>query len=79
MKLGAGRQATATLLKKSAAQGFRLGETPVESFLAQHAGVTAGHVDAELEAAKQQMKTVQRVYQISADRRGDGRPDGRWA
>ena len=66
LKLGTPREATAALLKKSASQGFRLGETPVESFLTSHAGVTAGLSTSDLDTAKQQMKTVQRVYQISS-------------
>lgn len=65
MRLGAGRQATVTLLKNAASQGFKLGETPVESFLASHAGVTAGMSTSELKSAKQQMQTAQRAYQIS--------------
>src|SRR6185295_3594526 len=52
-------------LKKSASQGFKLGETPVESFLASHAGVTLEISMSELKSAKQQMKMVQRAYQIS--------------
>ena len=66
LKLGTARQTTAAFIKKSAAQGFKLGETPVEAFLAQHSGVTAGMSSADLETAKQQVKSVQRVYQISS-------------
>jgi hypothetical protein len=62
-KLGAAAApATATALKNAAAQGFRLGETPVEAFVRDHPTVLNG-VDAN--AAKQGMKTLQRVYQIT--------------
>lgn len=57
--------ATAKLLKSAAAQGFRLGQTPVTTFLESHAGAKAGVAVAELPAAEQQMRTLQRVYQIT--------------
>ncbi|HKV08115.1 MAG TPA: neuraminidase-like domain-containing protein, partial [Thermoanaerobaculia bacterium] len=61
-KLGNGAPDTAKVLKNAAAQGFRLGETPVEAFLRDHPGVVTG---ADADAARQGMKTLQRVYQIS--------------
>ncbi|MDH4137551.1 MAG: Tc toxin subunit A, partial [Anaerolineae bacterium] len=64
-KLGAARAGTATLLKSAAGQGFRLGQTPVAAFLKTHVGVAAGMADNEFQAAQQQMKTLQRVYQIT--------------
>ncbi len=57
--------ATTKLLKSAAAQGFRLGQTPVEMFLKVHVGASSGMADSDLQAAKQQMKTLQRVYQIT--------------
>ena len=63
--LGETRIATATLLKNAAAQGFRLGQTPVEAFFASHVGARAEMTDAEFNGAKQQMKTLQCVYQIT--------------
>ncbi|MBE0465801.1 MAG: hypothetical protein IBX71_01070, partial [Candidatus Desulforudis sp.] len=50
---------TVTLLKSAAGQGFRLGETPVAAFLKTHTGVAAS------KAARQQLQTLQRVYQIT--------------
>lgn len=61
-KLGAAAPATATALKSSAALGFRLGETPVGTFVRDHPEVLNG-VDAD--ATWQGMKTLQRVYQIT--------------
>jgi hypothetical protein len=59
------RDETVTLLKNAAGQGFRLGETPVEAFLKTHGGVRAGLTGAEFASAQQQLKTLQRVYQIT--------------
>ena len=64
-KLGEARTATATLLKNSAAQGFRLGQTPVESFFTSHVGARADLTDNEFNETKQQLKMLQRVYQIT--------------
>ncbi|XXY16741.1 neuraminidase-like domain-containing protein [Sorangium sp. So ce216] len=64
-KLGAARGDTAALLGRAAAQGFRLGETPVNAFLRAHAGVATGMVADALARAEEQMKTLQRVYQIT--------------
>lgn len=61
----AARDATVTLMKNAAGQGFRLGATPVEVFLKTHTGVRDGMADAEFLAAQHQMKTIQRVYQIT--------------
>ena len=63
--LGETRTATATLLKNGAAQGFRLGQTPVEAFFSSHVGARADMTDAEFNRAKQQMKTLQCIYQIT--------------
>lgn len=57
--------ATTKLLKSAAAQGFRLGQTPVETFLKVHLGASSGMADSDVQAAKQQVKTLQRVYQIT--------------
>lgn len=65
IKLPAARDATVALMKNAAGQGFRLGETPVAVFLKTHAGVRDGMADAEFHTAQQQMKTLQRVYQIT--------------
>ncbi|MBI4519155.1 MAG: carboxypeptidase regulatory-like domain-containing protein, partial [Deltaproteobacteria bacterium] len=64
-KLPSGHDATVKLLKSATAQGFRLGATPVSAFLKSNAGVQGGLSDAELQAAGQQMKVLQRVYQIT--------------
>src|SRR5215216_3252135 len=61
LKLGEARPATAMLLKNAAAEGFRLGQTPVETFLKANPHVLNGIGDSE--TAKQNVKTLQRVYQ----------------
>ena len=66
--LPAGRVATdktAKLLKNATAQGFRLGQTPVSSFLQSQPGVRDGLSEAEFREASEQMRMVQRVYQIT--------------
>ncbi len=65
LKLPKAREATVKLLKGAAGQGFRLGETPVTAFLEAHAGVREGLSKAEFHPAQQQLKTLQRVYQIT--------------
>src|ERR1041385_6395048 len=57
------RSATAGLLNRAAAQGFRLGQMPVEAFVAAHPDVLDGTDNAEI--AKQNVKTLQRVYQVT--------------
>jgi len=65
IKLPVARDDTVTLLKNSAGQGFRLGETPVQAFLKSHGGVRAGMTDADFQSAGQQLNTLHRVYQIT--------------
>jgi ABC toxin N-terminal region/Salmonella virulence plasmid 28.1kDa A protein len=62
-KLGEGRPATATFLKKAAAKGFKLGHTPMEKFVRANPDVVDGIDD--IETAQRNVKTLQRVYQIS--------------
>ncbi len=64
-KLGTARTSTSTLLKNAAAQGFRLGTTPVAAFLKLHTGVKGALTDSEFQAAQQNVKMLQRVYQIT--------------
>lgn len=67
-KLGASRDATAQLVQSAATQGFRLGQTPVELFLKTHTGVRETMSDVaeeDFQMAKQQLKTLQRVYQLT--------------
>jgi len=60
--------ATLTLLKSATAQGFRLGETPVAVFLKANEQKIKGNLsDAEFQAAGQELKTLQRLYQITPD------------
>ena len=59
------RKSTAQLLRDAAGQGFRLGQTPVEDFFRTHAGVALGMPGEEFEAAKEQIKSAHRVYQIT--------------
>jgi len=64
-KLGeaSARSATATLLKNAAAEGFRLGQTPVDTFIEANSDVLNG-IEG-IETAKENVKTLQRVYQIT--------------
>lgn len=64
-KLPTGHDATVKLLKNAMAQGFRLGETPVSSFLQSRPGVHDDLSEAEFRDAGEQMKVMQRVYQIT--------------
>ncbi len=65
LKLPDAHEITAKLLKNAAQQGFRLGQTPVTTFLKTHVGVTAGMADSEVKAAQQQLKMLQRLYQLT--------------
>ena len=62
-----GQTATLTLLKNATAQGFRFGETPVAAFLQAKPEVKGSLNEAEFRAASQQVKTLQRLYQITPD------------
>jgi hypothetical protein len=62
-----GQTAALTLLKNATAKGFRLGETPVAAFLQAKPEVKGNLSDAEFQAATQQVKTLQRLYQITPD------------
>lgn len=64
-KIPSGHDATVKLLKNATAQGFRLGETPVSTFLQSRPGVRDGLSEAEFRDAGEQMKVMQRVYQIT--------------
>ena len=57
--------AAVKLLKRATEQGFRLGETPVSAFLGSSADLQGELSDAEFHAAGQQLKAMQRVYQIT--------------
>jgi hypothetical protein len=59
--------ATLTVLKNATAQGFRLGETPVAAFLRSKPEVKGNLSDAEFQVAGQELKTMQRLYQITPD------------
>ena len=64
-KLPSGHDATVKLLKNATAQGFRLGETPVSSFLQSRPGARGDLSEAEFRDAGEQLKVMQRVYQIT--------------
>lgn len=65
IKVPAARAATVNLMKSAAGHGFRLGETPVGAFLNTHPEARGGMADADFHAAQEQVKTLQRVYQIT--------------
>ncbi len=64
-KLAFGHDATVALLKDATAQGFRLGETPVSRFLQSRSGVGDALSAADRHTATEQLKVIQRVYQIT--------------
>jgi hypothetical protein len=59
--------ATARLMSAAAAQGFRLGATPVTTFLRDRPGLTAGLAEADYHGAADEMKTMQRLYQVTTE------------
>jgi hypothetical protein len=64
-RLPAAHDATVTLLKNATGQGFRLGETPVATFLKTRRGVLEGIADSEVQTAQAQLEALQRIYQIT--------------
>lgn len=57
--------ATAEVLTRAAGQGFRLGTTPVASFLKAHPGVTAGVPASEVAIVTRDLVDLYRLYQIT--------------
>ena len=58
--------AVATLIKRAADLGYRMGETPVEKFFRDHAKeLTAGIKEADVQIAKQHLKHLHRLHQIT--------------
>ncbi|MCA9468758.1 MAG: peptidoglycan-binding protein, partial [Nitrospira sp.] len=64
-KLGAARNDTVKLLKNSAVRGYRLGQTPVDSFYQKYPDALNGIAEHMRESAKQGMKLMHRVNQIT--------------
>ena len=65
LKLGGARASTALLLRNSASNGFRLGATPVQKFIAATPAAMQGIPVAQRQAAMRGASTLQRVYQIT--------------
>jgi hypothetical protein len=65
--MGEARQPTVQLLRTAASKGFRLGETPVTTFLRDTPGLDAGLTVGQYDMAARQMEALQRVYQITPD------------
>lgn len=63
--LGKARSATEKFMKTAAAKGFRLGQTPVESFIESHPEILESIDLEDVDVARQNMKTLYRVYQIT--------------
>ncbi|HLN62155.1 MAG TPA: neuraminidase-like domain-containing protein [Symbiobacteriaceae bacterium] len=63
--LGDAREHTVTMLRSAAHQGFRLGQTPVANFFRTHLGATDGMSEEDAQGAVEQVKRLQRVYQIT--------------
>ena len=64
-KLGAGRPATVTFLKNASTKGFKLGEMKLDTFVKDHPEVLDGISENDRTSAKQQVKLLQRIYQIT--------------
>lgn len=64
LKLGSGRAASAAFLTNPAAQEFRLGQTPVATFLQDNAGILDASTPQGAQTAET-LKTLQRVYQLT--------------
>ncbi len=64
-QLGQSRTPAVSFLRSASASGFRLGSTPVDSFLRENPAVAAGMEAGELRTATQAVKTLQRLYQIT--------------
>ncbi len=65
IKLGMTKGPTLKLLSSASAMGFRLGQTPVEAFIRSHASVSEGISQSDLATGKEELKKLQRVYQIT--------------
>jgi hypothetical protein len=65
INLGAGKEAAVAVLAAAGAQGFRFGVHPVEAFVKNRGIAVAGMTGDEVAAGTQQLKTLQRVYQIT--------------
>ncbi len=63
-RLGEARAATAALLKKAAALGFRLGQTPPARFLMEHPEALE-ETGPQAGMATEHLKTLHRVYQVT--------------
>jgi hypothetical protein len=61
----ANTEAAVKLMDRAAKEGFRLGETPVARFFQSRAGIAKQFEPGEFEAGLAQLKTIQRVYQIT--------------
>ncbi|MDV6297234.1 neuraminidase-like domain-containing protein [Rhodococcus aetherivorans] len=66
LQLDGAKDATVKLLQGAMPQGFKLGATPVAAFFESGvAALPADMTDHDLAAAMEQVKTLQRVYQIT--------------
>jgi hypothetical protein len=63
--LNGAKDATVKLLQAATPQGFRIGHTPMEKFLADGMTVPEGMPAADLDRAKEGVKTLHRAYQIT--------------
>jgi hypothetical protein len=61
------RESTVRLLNAAAAEGFRLGATPVTTFFSTHRGLGEILDSKSFLQAKEQLKTLHRVYQMTPD------------
>ncbi|WAJ34389.1 Tc toxin subunit A [Arthrobacter sp. FX8] len=65
IKLDGAKDATVKLLQAAAPQGFTMGRTPVERFLSAGMTLPQGMAQSDVDLAKQEIKKLQRVYQIT--------------
>lgn len=61
----ADHQPTVKLLDAAVEQGFRLGDTQIKAFVEENPAVTQGMSGSEGAAAQTQIRTLQRLYQIT--------------
>ena len=65
IKLNGAKDATVKLLQAAVPQGFTMGATPVERFVSAGMVLPDGMAQADVDVAKQEIKKLQRVYQIT--------------
>jgi hypothetical protein len=63
--LGAAKQPALAVLAAAKAEGFTFGRTPIRAFMEERGIAVAGMTKDEVDGGVEQLKTLQRVYQIT--------------